>query len=510
MLSVIKNNAFAKLRFIQNFIVFKKFLKTIKITNDGVEQNSINKYIIVLSPWLFTSVPWFSITTGLLLQKRGHEIQFLIDDLQFENNINHKLQVNLIFKALGVLKKYSLKIEYLSNYKYDKLINNNEILEIEKLAFANAIHKNRGEDNNQYFKSLNEKNKHLLKSNYPSIKSFVEANKDQTYILSGGIYSNSGLFELLLKTNNRSYFTFDSGFEVLLSTYKGIAAQFTDIPNSLELLLTEDKVEIKNALMSANEEFEKRKNGTNKLNSQYQSFEKSENFDEVGILIPLNSPWDSAALNIASIFSGYNEWLLETIELILENSNFKITIRQHPDERHWWGRTNTDFNQLINRRFSNKRIQFVSCYDKVNSYALLMKSKAVICYSSTFGIEAAMAEKKVCVCSNVYYSKLGFSYKPSSIEDIKFFLNNIGSNKIQIDQEKARLTYYLGQQCNWLFTYFTPMNDDFKKWVQLELDLIHKDQNVSVYLDSLERFTPLSYLLHQKYHQKFPNTETIS
>lgn len=500
MISSIKKTLLVRLRFIQSFIQFKKFLKSVNISSEETEQNLKNTYIILLAPWSLTPTPWFAIGVALLLNKRNHKIQFLIDDLQFENSLDHKLQVNLISKVLNSLSRFAIKVEKLSNYTNAKSISDSELLEIEKLAFANAIHKNRGEENTPHFNCLCKKNKQLLKANFSFVKLFVEKNIEQTYIFPGGIYANSGLFEFLLKTNNRPYFTFDSGFEVLLSTYKGVAAQFTDIPASLELLLSGDDTDKKIAISAANEEFEKRKNGTNKLNSQYQSFEQSENFDEVGILIPLNSPWDSAALNIASLFSGYNEWLLETVGLILENSNFNITIRQHPDERFWWGRTKTDFNQLINERYSNKRIQFVSCYDKINSYALLMKSKAVICYSSTFGIEAAMAGKKVCVCSNVYYSKLGFSYKPSNIEDIKYFLNNINSNEIKIEQDKAQLTYYLGQQCNWLFTPFTPMMPDLNKWLAMGLENLSQDSNVNIYLKSLENHLPMSYVNHKKKH----------
>jgi hypothetical protein len=457
MISSIKKKLLVRLRFIQSFIQFKSFLKKDSFSSTEEIKNKVaNSY--------------------------------------------HKLQINLIRIVLGSIRKLRFKIDDLSNFDSIKIINEDEQLGINKLAFANAIHKNRGEEKTTYFKSLCKKNEKLLNTNFPFVKSFIEENSKQTYIFPGGIYANSGLFEFLLKTNNRPYFTFDSGFEVLLSTYKGVAAQFTDLPTSLHLLLSGDDKDRDIAIKSANEEFEKRKNGTNKLNSQYQSFEQSENFEEVGILIPLNSPWDSAALNIASLFSGYNEWLLETVGLILGNSNFNITIRQHPDERFWWGKTKTDFNKLIKERYNDNRIQFVSCYDKINSYALLKKCKAVICYSSTFGIEAAMAGIKVCVCSNVYYSKLGFSYKPSNIEDIKYFLKNTSSNEIPIEKDKAQLTYYLGQQCNWLFTPFTPMMSDLNKWLAMGIDNLESDPNVNIYLNSLENHLPMSYVNHKKKH----------
>ncbi|MEQ7800905.1 hypothetical protein ABDJ41_13965 [Pedobacter sp. ASV1-7] len=489
----------ARLRFILSFIKFKYFLTKLDLSSYALEQQKeSNSYIIVLSPWLLTSTPWFAIATGILLHKRNHKVQVLIDDLQFENKTDHALQISLIGIALNSLKKLEWKVERLSEYRTNNAISIEELKTIQNLGFANAIHKNRGEEETAYFNALRDKNIGVLKKNFSTIKSFVEVNSNQTYIFPGGIYANSGLLERLLKKGDRSYFTFDSGFEVLLSTYKGIAAQFTDIPASLELLLSGNEKDTEIAMIHAKEEFDKRKNGTNKLNSQYQSFEQSQNFDKVGVLIPLNSPWDSAALNISSVFSGYNEWLLETVGLILENSSFNVTIRQHPDERFWWGKTKTDFNQLITDRYTDKRIQFVSCFDKVNSYALLSKSDAVVCYSSTFGIEASMSGKAVCVCSNVYYSRLGFSYKPSNVEDIKFFLKNVDSERFNVDMNKARLTYYLGQQCNWLFTPFTPMTPDLDKWLAIGIDQLLIDPTVNIYLESLEKHLPMSYVNHRK------------
>ena len=492
-----------RIRFIISFLKFKYFLTKLKTSLVGREKQKVdNNYIIVLSPWLMTSTPWFSITTGILLYKKGNHVQFLVDDLPFEDNIDRKIQIFLINNVLISLKKLGLKVERLSNMNSSKLINTHELDLVNKLAFANAIHKNRGEEESEMFTALCSRNFELLKNNFPFVKSHIQKNDSSIYIFPGGIYGNSGLFETVLKMSDKCYFTFDSGFEVLLSTYKGVAAQFTDIPLSLSLLSSGDEKDILIAKKFAQEEFEKRKNGTNKLNSQYQSFKDSETFDNVGILIPLNSPWDSAALNISSLFSGYNEWLLATVGLLLDNSEFNITIRQHPDERFWWGKTKTDFNQLIKDKYDSKRIQFVSCYDKVNSYALLNKSEAVICYSSTFGIEAAMANKVVCVCSNVYYSNLGFSFKPSNIEDIKYFLKNIKTGKIQIDKDKAFLTYYLGQQCNWLFTPFTPMVTDLDKWLSMGIARLLDDSNVSIYLESLEKLLPMSYLNHKRNYDK--------
>jgi hypothetical protein len=260
--------------------------------------------------------------------------------------------------------------------------------------------------------------------------------------------------------------------------------------------------------MASKIELEKRKNGTNKFSNQLKSIEKSKNFDEVGILFPLNSPWDSATLNIASVFESFNDWLIETIKIVLVHTDYKITVRQHPDERHWYGKSSTDFKNILDTKFdNNKRIQFVSCYDEINSYALLEKADAVICYSSTFGIESVIANKPVCVCSKVYYSKFDFCFVPKNREDIVYFLKNIGTDNFPSDVDRASVAYYITQQCNWLFTPFTPTNSDFNSWVEKDLKELMKNAPVLKYLESIENQTPLSYINHKI---NFKNVKKLS
>jgi len=485
-----------RLKFILSFFKFIVFLKRSKFSRD-LKNEDANEYLFILSPWLFTATPWFSIVIGLMVS-RTNNVLYLIDDFVFENKINHKLQIKLIGSSLNLLKKRGVKFEYLSKYSSNYVICEIELMAIRKLAFANAVHKNRGEDDSEPFRELVQINEKKYLANFSTVKSCVSYHSSKTFIFPGGIYANSGLFQYLLKANDLSFFTFDSGVGLLLTTYKGIAAQLADIPISFGLIEANTE-EMNFSIISAKEELEKRKNGTNKLNSQYQSFEDSLHFDKVGILMPLNSPWDSAALNIGSVFKSYNEWLFETVRLVLENSDLMITVRQHPDERHWWGKSSTDFKTLLAEKFdNNERIQFVTCHDKVNSYALLEKADAVICYSSTFGIESVISNKLVCVCSNVYYSKLEFAYVPKNKEDIVFFINNISTNNITSNIYKAYLAYYLGQQCNWSFTSFTPTIPDFNKWVKKDIDILLKEPVVEDYLKSLTELIPISYINHKK------------
>lgn len=466
------------------------------------------EFIILISPWDFNPVPWFSITIGLLLLKRQNKITYILDDLIIGKKINFKFQLFLI--KITLLLNKNLNYVKLSTYIQKRNLHSEEIAIISKLAFANAVHTNRGEDNNENFKNLIKKYENIFTNNYSIINSCILQFEKINFIVPGGIYGNTGIFVSILNQINVNYFTFDSGFSVLMSTNKGISAQFKDVAITVKLI-SDNLEETEFSKILARTELEKRISGTNKLKSQYQDFENSEKIEAVGFLIPLNSPWDSAALNITTIFKSYNDWLMNTISLILKYSTEKITIRQHPDERHWWGRTSTDFlNLVINEFGNNVRIKFISCFDKVNTYALLNEAKAVICYSSTFGIESVIKNIPVCVCSSVYYTKLNFTYNPKSIEELIDFIKNSNLGIIKNNSEIASITYYAGQKCNWLFTEFTPMTDDFNKWSKYSIDQLLLNEDVSIYLDSLEKDLPLSFLVHKRYFDKFSCNQASS
>jgi hypothetical protein len=322
----------SRLLFVFSFLQFKYFLFRNRSKIEYLKADS-NKgdFIVVLTPCQFNSTCWFSIVVGLILYRRGNTVSFLIDDLVFEDSKDHFFQIKMIKLALAFTKKLNITVKNLSECNSNVQISEEEHTQVYKLAYANTVHKNRGEEDTELFQKMVLDYNKLLSRNFQYIKAFVKENDQQSYYVAGGIYGNTGLFSYILKQTEMHYFTFDSGFAVLLACYRGIAAQFTDIPQALQLMLTEKEQKIAKAVAFAKEEFNLRKSGTNKLVSQYQAYSESEILEKVGILIPLNSPWDSAALNISSVFDGYNNWLLETIAIILDNSSMVITIRQHPD-----------------------------------------------------------------------------------------------------------------------------------------------------------------------------------
>lgn len=489
------------------YVWYKGYLKYNSFLLKNAQELNVSfgnsSYIIVLEPWKYTAVSWFAITLGILLFRRNAQIKFLVNDLPFEKGIRQKSQILAIKSAL---KKVSAFFVYdlLSNYKKNVVYNYEKTVdeELYQFAFANAVHRNKGEQVNKEFKEEVNAYFKCYISHYSTIENYVKQQKVDCFILPGGIYGYSGVFSSILKRNGNNYFTYDSAIGFLLTSFNGVAAQVNNIPDTLHLILKEqNNDEIEYAKKIAYEESEQRINGTNSFKTQYSSINESKHIDNVGFLMPLNSPWDSAMLKIDYLFDSYREWVIETVGYILKNTAENVTIRQHPDERHFLTRSNLDFGKILKNTYQgNHRIQYISCTDKINTYSLLPNAKAVICFSSTFGIEAALAGKKVISCSNAYYTNLNFIIKPTDKVDLVDIIKKIDNIPSPSESERniAALTFYLGQRCNWINTKFTPSNVDFSFWSELALCEIENYQEISMILKSIEEKVPVSYLIHKK------------
>nr|WP_171046984.1 hypothetical protein [Pedobacter ureilyticus] len=465
------------------------------------ESKKLDTFIIFIEPWKINPLPMYAITLAMLLKIRGLKVSFLISEAKFDTD--HFIQLFGIKFLLNFLKNYiptyTLKDFHANS---ERQIKSTDHQSFKQLAFANAVHLMRGENDSLEFKKNVERNYKIYIENFSSIISFMDLNKDACYIIPGGIFGITGLLLDYAKKINTKYYTYDSGFGVLLTSVNGVAAHCKDIPISLDLILKQnDPTGINFAIEQAKIELDKRLNGNDISKTQIQSYAESLNFNQVGVLIPLNSPWDSATLRIDYLFESYRDWLLQTVDLVLKNSYFNVTIRQHPDERHWYGKSNLDFGVILKEIYGdNSRIQYIACTDKVNTYALLDKAKFVICFSSTFGIEASLRNKKVIVCSDVYYSELDFVTKPKNKIELARIISEFDTYEgLNSEQEKhAMLCYYLGQKCNWLYSIFTPTANDFDRWTKKDLKELLEDNSVEILLDSVEYNLPVSYINHKK------------
>jgi hypothetical protein len=301
----------------------------------------------------------------------------------------------------------------------------------------------------------------------------------------------------------------------MLLAARGIAAQLQDIPAAFTRLKQDAKSPEKEALMLglARAEIEKRHSGRSAFDYQ-QKLGQSDPLDKYdgAILIALNSSWDQAALGLHVVFKDSAEWIVESVRWILEHSEAKVIVRQHPAERFEIARTSDDYGALLRREFGDhERLFFVAAADPVNTYDLLAMSSAVIAYTSTFGVEATALRKPTITASRCYYADLGFVWSAKSREAYFDLLAQAAGRRLTVTPDRERdalLCYYSTQVCNWFFTPFNPVNDDvyLQPWAALT-----SSPDVDLVLKVFETGTPTAVLNHENNLRKhLPATAAAS
>lgn len=456
---------------------------------------------IVVGPWVGTSTPWFSLTIANLLYLRGRQITIIWDDLDFGIDLKFiKVQNKSIEKVLKLYKE-KFTILRLSDY----LINDDGTGEqfncqIENFAALNAIHFSRGETELDYTENYKRTIQGQLKEANKAIYSLLKKHTFDYIFVPGGMYGTSCLPLMHGKINKVRVTTFDGGQGNLLLTNNGVASQLCSIPEDFQIIKNE--IDNENFIITeARNEISKRRVGKDIF--AYQAGNNSDFFiDKPYVLIALNSSWDSAALGLHNVYRSSTEWIIDSINWVLNNSEDLVVIRQHPAEKHRIQSTNDDYTKIIRDNFGiNKRIILITAEENVNSYLLLEKSKFVLVYTSTIGVEAATMGKVVITESNSYYSKLGFIWNGVTKKEYYNLISKATNDELVVSEEQkkdALKCYYISQCCNWTATDFNGETSDFKKFLKRNIDDSINSPEVELVLKSIDENISISLLNHKR------------
>lgn len=462
---------------------------------------------VVVTPWLGTSVPWFTVGIGLLLARKGHQVTFILDDFVFGKN---RLRYSFVLACLRtVLHRIEQrhKVVVMSQVDAEKVLEVDASSQIRKLAVLNTVWEFRGEmksEGRSAFEDLCEKQ---LQVAYAPIKRTVSENKFDLLFMPGGVWGTTGIWAATAQAAGTRIGSFDSGgYGTAMLAVDGIACQLQDIPKAFALMSQEADAQ-KSKLAASEEalvEMERRRSGVDPFMSQIMGTTGGDDRHNGAILLALNSSWDSAALGLHAIFQNNTDWIIQTVKFLLENTSTPVIVRQHPAERLEIARTTDDYAALLRDNFgSHSRLHFIAAADKINSYELMSRVSAIVVYTSTIGIEAAAYGKPVITPSRSYYSNLGFVYKATSRTQYQdLLLRSVAKDLNLSDKQKsdALICFYLTQCCNWIFTQFNPA--DYSDWSKRSLVDWFNDKEVSKMLYSLGNNVPIAYLNHLERIQK--------
>jgi hypothetical protein len=113
-------------------------------------------------------------------------------------------------------------------------------------------------------------------------------------------------------------------------------------------------------------------------------------------------------------YDNDNEGILAICESLKAFPDIKLYLRVHPNLK---GINNTQ-NRFINEKIKASNIEVIAPEDSVDSYELVAKSDIIMVFTSTVGIEAAFAGKKVVLLGRAAYQSLDCAVIPQSHDEV--------------------------------------------------------------------------------------------
>lgn len=130
-----------------------------------------------------------------------------------------------------------------------------------------------------------------------------------------------------------------------------------------------------------------------------------------------NLVWDSAVLGQDVAFGSIVDWIVAAVEKFRVLENHELIIRIHPAETKLSGRESRErMHEALARRVTNmpSNVTVIHSEDNISSYELMDDADFGLVYSSTAGLEMALAGKPVVVAAKTHYRNKGFTVDVSS------------------------------------------------------------------------------------------------
>jgi hypothetical protein len=463
---------------------------------------------IIVTPWAQTAVPWYSIAMALLYRERGWNATLVWDDLPSPSPRDLPTDLKIIESALDSLDG-KLPVIPLSTVAPVELDAEDQA-EIVRLTNLNMI---------SYLKAVPDPRPEpeieahclaTLDQALQRIRGLLVTNRYDHLLIPGGIYGKSGLYLHAGRRNGVRVACFDSGAGSMTIGVDNVAGYCMDLAKMfLDPRFTDFVHANKDrALELGRKEFELRTQGRDRYTYQSHAYREHDDLEGGDVLIPMSVFDDAAGLGRNLLFPLPEDWLRETIEFLLRETNATVVVREHPNA--WRMKRGTHLRGFLESGFVNEpRFRFVGGDQKISTYNLLEKAQVVLPCASTVGVEAAALGKAVIVESSVYYGNLSFVQKAVSKTDYFERIRNSLANPEPLadeQREQAWLCYFFGQVANFVDCDFTPQPVDFNQWAQRPFAELSQDPKVRLIVDAFSLGIPSCRLQSELILTKHPGS----
>ncbi len=143
--------------------------------------------------------------------------------------------------------------------------------------------------------------------------------------------------------------------------------------------------------------------------------EKAKNFRQI-VPIFTNVIFDTSQSHANTVFEHMFDWLDSVLEIIRRHPETLFVIRAHPDE----ARPGKASRESVARWAKEQRVEtlenvvFVDAVEYFSSYELIQKSKFVLIYNSTIGMEATLLGVPVISAGKARFNQIPTVYFPET------------------------------------------------------------------------------------------------
>lgn len=424
---------------------------------------------VLIAPWQFTSVPYFSLECAFLLRSCGRDVTLLwAGENAFSSTLRER-ESTAIARVLELLRE-DFPIVDLATAPADGEIG---ATDLDRLIYENAVREWRGESAAQEFLAAHPEQREGVLWQARQMAHVLQKGAFDWVLIPGGVWAVSGLCVHLAEQLHLSYTTYDSGLGLLAVAHDAVAAHHGSFPAAFAEVWRRgeaDPAERASISQRAAENLKIRMEGRDAYRLQPPQA-SAESRPACDILVALNYRLDSAALLRQKLFTSVTHWLSSILEWLRTQPGITLAIRQHPCERIPQFRSDDRWQDLLAEYSDlNGRVQFIAADDPINTYDLMSSARVVLPFTSRVGIEGSLLGKPVILCAHSFYETLPFVWSPNTADEYFRLIGEALSGKIQVSpsvQSAATTAYFLAEECLLMSTRFTPSADDFHVWANV-------------------------------------------
>jgi hypothetical protein len=168
-------------------------------------------------------------------------------------------------------------------------------------------------------------------------------------------------------------------------------------------------------------------------------------------IVPIftNVIFDTSQPHANTVFEDMFDWLDLTLDVIKEHRDTLFVIRAHPDETRVRKASRETVEGWVQSRGVDKEpnVVFIGPRETLSSYELIQKSKFVMVYNSTVGLEASIMGAAVLCAGKARFTQYPTVFFPQTVEEVRrkmkeFLLAERIEVPLEFKRNARRFLYY--------------------------------------------------------------------